>query len=233
MTGVLVATAIVLGVAVAVRDRPSPTAATVTTTTTTTTPPSTRRQGTPIRNCDERIGTVSGKPQWDTPPAMAIDTAKKYRATMETTKGTIAIDLDPAAAPATVNNFVFLARCGFYDGITFHRIAKNFVIQAGDPTGSGRGGPGYTFADELPPAPGYPVGSVAMANSGPDTNGSQFFIVTGPGAAQLPNNYSRFGTVVEGQDTAKAIEDLPVQGGGSDGKPQETVTITSVTVEER
>jgi cyclophilin family peptidyl-prolyl cis-trans isomerase len=175
---------------------------------------------------------VNGKPQWDAPPAMQTAPSRRYRAVLDTTKGRIVIDLDPAAAPITVNNFVFLTRCGFYNGITFHRIAKNFVIQGGDPSGTGTGGPGYTFPDELPSRRGYPIGAVAMANSGPDTNGSQFFIVTGAAAAQLPGNYSLFGRVVEGQAVAKAIEDLPVQGGGSDGAPAETVTITSATIEE-
>ena len=108
---------------------------------------------------------------------------------------------------------------------------KGFVDQAGDPQGTGQGGPGYTFKDELPPLRGYDVGAVAMANAGPNTNGSQFFIVTGTGAATLPNSYSRFGRVVQGQEIAKAIEDLPVQGGKRDGAPEEPVTFT-VSIEE-
>ena len=114
------------------------------------------------------------------------------------------VRLDAKAAPHTVNNFVFLARQGFYDGLTFHRVVPGFVIQGGDPSGDGTGGPGYTFADELPDD-GYPTGSVAMANSGPGTNGSQFFVVTGD-ASFLPNSYSRFGRVTEGLDVAKTIE---------------------------
>ncbi len=123
---------------------------------------------------------------------------------MTTSCGVIVIALDAAAAPKTVNNFVFLARDGFYDGLTFHRVVSGFVIQGGDPEGKGYGGPGYTFPDELPDD-GYPTGSVAMANSGPGTNGSQFFIVTGDASA-LPNSFSKFGRVVRGLGVARTIE---------------------------
>ena len=225
LTAALVVAAVVLGVVVLTRDR-SPRVVVVTTSS------PTRRPGTPVRTCEESVGTVNNKPQWDSPPEMKIDASKSYRAAVDTSKGRIVIDLDPQAAPKTVNNFVFLSRCGFYDGGTFHRVAKDFVIQGGDPSGTGRGGPGYTFADELPSSPGYPLGSVAMANSGPNTNGSQFFIVTGQSATRLPANYSLFGRVVEGQDVAKSIEVLPVQGGGQDGRPTEAVTIQSVTITE-
>ena len=110
---------------------------------------------------------------------MVIDADKRYTATMATSKGTIVIALDPIAAPKTVNNFVFLARYHYYDGVVFHRIIPGFVMQGGDPEGTGRGGPGYKFADELPKPGRYQVGSLAMANAGPNTNGSQFFIITG------------------------------------------------------
>ena len=166
--------------------------------------------------------------QYAQPPAMQIDPAHHYRARMETSKGTIVIDLDQAAAPKTVNNFVFLARCGFYDGVTFHRVAKNFVIQGGDPTARGTGGPGYTFGDELPPQPGYPVGSVAMANAGPDTNGSQFFIITGQQGVQLPPSYSLFGQVIDGLDIVKQLE----AAGLASGTPKESVKMETVTVAE-
>lgn len=222
LTGALVTAAIVFGIVLATRDEAAPKS----------TAQSTRRHGTPVTNCEERVGFVSQKPQWDTPPAMQIDQAKSYTATLATSKGEIVIDLDPKAAPRTVNNFIFLARCGFYDGVTFHRIARNFVIQGGDPSGTGRGGPGYTFPDELPPSPGYPVGAVAMANAGPNTNGSQFFIVTGTGASSLPNNYSLFGRVVRGQEVGKAIQDLQIEGDASDGRPVESVTISTVTIVE-
>ena len=115
--------------------------------------------------------------QWNSPPPMTIDPKKNYTATMETSKGTIEIELFAKDAPKTVNNFVFLAREGFYDGVTFHRVIPNFMIQGGDPTGSGRGGPGYKFEDEVRTNPNkHGTGSLSMANAGPNTNGSQFFI---------------------------------------------------------
>jgi cyclophilin family peptidyl-prolyl cis-trans isomerase len=167
------------------------------------------------------------------PPPMTIDPATSYTATLETSCGEIVIALDAEAAPATVNNFVFLAREGFYDGLTFHRVVTGFVIQGGDPEGDGRGGPGYEFPDELPDD-GYPAGSVAMANSGPDTNGSQFFIVTGD--APLPNAYSKFGRVIEGLEVARAIEafaDPSADPGDPSAQiPASPVYIHSVTITE-
>jgi cyclophilin family peptidyl-prolyl cis-trans isomerase len=154
--------------------------------------------------CSAREPDPAAEPgTYPAPPPMTIDPGASFTATLETSCGPIVIDLDAEQAPETVNNFVFLAREGFYDGLTFHRVVTGFVIQGGDPEGDGRGGPGYTFPDELPDD-GYPPGSVAMANAGPDTNGSQFFIVTGE--APLPNAYSRFGAVTEGLDVARAIE---------------------------
>ncbi|MGD9573291.1 MAG: peptidylprolyl isomerase [Thermoleophilia bacterium] len=170
---------------------------------------------------------------YGSPPEMTIDPATTYTATLETSCGTIVIALDAEAAPLTVNNFVFLAREGFYDGLTFHRVVTGFVIQGGDPEGDGRGGPGYEFEDELP-EDGYPAGSVAMANSGPDTNGSQFFIVTGE--APLPNAYSRFGTVTEGLDVARTIEAFADPqadpGDPASQTPASPVYIHSVTITE-
>ena len=140
-----------------------------------------------------------------TPPAFAIDPTKMYRATVTLDRGTIVLDLDPALAPNTVNNFVGLARQGFYDGLTFHRVVPEFVVQGGCPEGSGRGGPGYRFEDE--PVQGeYTVGSVAMANAGPDTNGSQFFICIDDCRSKLTPNYNLFGHVVEGLDIAQQVE---------------------------
>ncbi len=138
------------------------------------------------------------------PPAMEIDTNTIYRTTITTPKGTIVMDLDPRIAPQTVNNFVALARQGYYDGLTFHRVEPGFVIQGGCPEGSGRGGPGYKFADE--PVQGeYVVGAVAMANAGPDTNGSQFFIcLSDLSGGRLPKQYNLFGQVVEGIDAVQA-----------------------------
>ena len=159
---------------------------------------------------------------------MVIDPAKRYTATMVTSHGTMVIALDPLAAPKTVNSFVFLARYHYYDGVIFHRIIPGFVLQVGDPTGTGTGGPGYKFEDELP-APGrYQVGSLAMANAGPNTNGSQFFIISGSDGVRLPPQYALFGAVVSGGDVVTKIDAL----GTRSGKPTEDVVIESVTIAE-
>jgi peptidylprolyl isomerase len=166
--------------------------------------------------------------RFDGPPPMVIDPAKQYQAEVVTSKGTMTIVLDAVGAPKTVNNFVFLSRWHYYDGIVFHRIIPGFMLQGGDPEGSGRGGPGYRFDDELP-APGrYEIGSLAMANAGPNTNGSQFFIVSGPDGTSLPPSYSLFGKVVGGLDVVKAIESV----GSRSGAPSEPVVIESVTITE-
>ncbi len=166
--------------------------------------------------------------RFDAPPPMVIDPARRYTAEVVTSKGTMTIALDAGAAPKTVNNFVFLARWHYYDGIVFHRIIPGFMLQGGDPEGSGRGGPGYRFDDELP-APGrYEIGSLAMANAGPNTNGSQFFIVSGPDGTALPPSYSLFGKVVKGLDVVTAIESV----GSRSGTPSEKVVIESVTITE-
>jgi len=161
-------------------------------------------------------------------PPMVIDPAKRYTATMVTSKGSMTIALDPQAAPRTVNSFVFLARYHYFDGIVFHRVIPGFVLQGGDPTGTGTGGPGYKFADELPAAGRYGLGSLAMANAGPDTNGSQFFVISGPDGMRLPPSYSLFGKVVAGVDVVTAIDAV----GSSSGKPKEKVAIESVTITE-
>ncbi len=151
------------------------------------------------------------RPTFTQPPPMTIDPAKTYTAKMSTTCGDITIALDAKNSPMTVNSFVFLAQQGFYDGLKFHRVAKDFVVQGGDPVGDGTGGPGYTIPDE-PPADGYKAGSVAMANSGPGTTGSQFFLTwTDQGAAQLggpPYLYSSLGTVTEGLDVVATLGSL-------------------------
>jgi cyclophilin family peptidyl-prolyl cis-trans isomerase len=171
---------------------------------------------------------VAKSKQFDAEPAMGIDSAKRYTADMQTSKGQMTIALDATAAPRTVNSFVFLARNGYYDGIIFHRIIPGFMAQGGDPTGTGRGGPGYQFADELP-APGrYEIGSVAMANAGPNTNGSQFFIISGQDGVRLPPSYSLFGKVVSGVETISALDAV----GTRSGTPTEQVTINSVTITE-
>jgi peptidylprolyl isomerase len=166
--------------------------------------------------------------RWDSPPAMEIDPAKRYTAEMVTSHGTMTIALDPDAAPKTVNNFVFLARQGYYDGVVFHRIIPGFVLQGGDPTGNGTGGPGYRFEDELPKPGRYELGSLAMANAGPNTNGSQFFVISGPDGVRLPPQYSLFGKVVSGLDVVTKIDAI----GSRSGQPKERVTIESVTITE-
>ena len=160
-------------------------------------------------------------------PPMGIDPAKRYSATLETTLGTMVIALDVAAAPLTVNNFVYLAAHHYYDGVIFHRIIKGFMCQGGDPEGSGRGGPGYKFGDELPKPGKYQIGSVAMANAGPNTNGSQFFIVSGPSGVGLPPLYSLFGQVVKGLDVVEAMQNVATRPGD---RPIEDVVIKSVTI---
>ena len=166
---------------------------------------------------------------FDEEPPMVIDTTKRYVATMTTSHGTMVIALDPLAAPKAVNSFVFLARYHYFDGIVFHRIIPGFVLQGGDPTGTGSGGPGYRFADELPAAGRYKLGSLAMANAGPHTNGSQFFVISGPDGVRLPPLYSLFGEVVTGLDVVTAIDAI----GSRSGAPTERVVIESMTIEEK
>ena len=143
--------------------------------------------------------------QWNSPPEMTIDPKKAYSVSIETDRGTIEIELYPQHAPKTVNNFIFLAREGFYDGVSFHRVIANFMIQGGDPTGTGRGGPGYRFEDELKSNPlTHETGVISMANAGPNTNGSQFFITHAP-QPHLNGRHTVFGKVVKGQDVVDAI----------------------------
>jgi peptidyl-prolyl cis-trans isomerase B (cyclophilin B) len=143
--------------------------------------------------------------QWSQPPAMTIDPKQSYRAEMQTNKGLIELELYPQHAPKTVNNFVFLARAGFYDGVRFHRVISNFVIQGGDPTGTGGGGPGYRFEDEVLNNPlKHETGMLSMANAGPNTNGSQFFITHAP-QPHLNGRHTVFGKVTNGMDVVNAI----------------------------
>ena len=165
--------------------------------------------------------------QWSMPPEMEIDPAKNYRATVETSKGTIVLELYPTYAPKTVNNFVFLSREGYYDGIIFHRVIDNFMVQGGDPTGTGRGGPGYKFGDEFVSSLKHDKqGILSMANAGPSTNGSQFFITHGP-TPHLNGKHTVFGQVVEGLDVLMSI---PARDPGNVNAP--AVKIISVTIEE-
>jgi peptidyl-prolyl cis-trans isomerase B (cyclophilin B) len=143
--------------------------------------------------------------QWQSPPPLTIDAQRTYLGSIETEKGTIQLELYAQHAPQTVNNFIFLAREGFYDGVVFHRVIADFMIQGGDPTGSGRGGPGYQFADEFKGNPlKHETGSLSMANAGPNTNGSQFFITHAP-QPHLDGKHTVFGKVVAGQDVVDAI----------------------------
>lgn len=147
-----------------------------------------------------------GSKHWDQAPDMQIDVSKTYGVTIETNRGNIELELYPEHAPNTVNNFVFLAREGYYDGVTFHRVIADFMIQGGDPTGTGAGGPGYKFACEVADNPlRHERGVISMANAGRDTNGSQFFI-THLRQPHLDGNHTVFGKVVTGQQVVDAIE---------------------------
>ncbi len=164
---------------------------------------------------------------------MQLDSEKSYTATLETSHGSVDVEFYHDDAPNTVNNFVSLAREGYYDGTPFHRIIKGFMIQGGDPTGTGTGGPGYKFADE-PVRRDYEPGTLAMANAGPNTNGSQFFICHGDLKGRLPKNYTIFGKVTSGLNTIDKIASVPVQPSraGEPSSPVEKVTLEKVTVEE-
>ncbi len=179
--------------------------------------------------CPPADGTAEKKISFDGVPPMCIDPARSYTAKVETDVGNFTVALDPGRAPKTVNNFVFLARHRFYDGVPFHRVIPGFVVQGGDAQkGDGSGGPGYKFADELPKAGEYETGSLAMANSGPNTNGSQFFIVTGPEGVGLAPLYSLFGKVTEGLEVVKKIE----ADGTKQGAPKVVHKMTRVTITE-
>lgn len=168
---------------------------------------------------------VEGK-SYEAPPDLTIDPEAAYTATLETSEGTMVIELFPEDAPMTVNNFVFLANEGFYEDVIFHRVIPGFMIQGGDPTGTGMGGPGYRFEDEPVQRP-YARGIVAMANAGPNTNGSQFFIMHRD--YQLPPQYTIFGQLIEGEEVLDAI--ATAQTGQMD-RPVDPVVIQSVTIEE-
>ncbi len=160
---------------------------------------------------------------------MCIDPSKTYTAVLDTSMGSMTIALDAAKAPKTVNNFVVLARYKYYEGIIFHRIINTFMCQGGDPTGTGRGGPGYRFEDELPAPNEYRIGSVAMANAGPNTNGSQFFLVSGQAGVGLPPSYSLFGQITEGLDVLDAMQSVDTD---RNDRPHTDVVINSVTITE-
>ena len=163
--------------------------------------------------------------QYDAPPPLTIDPAKRYAATFVTSKGEIVVSLFADKAPNTVNNFVFLAREGFYDGTTFHRVIPNFMAQGGDPAGTGRGGPGYRFADEFAPGLKHDKpGILSMANAGPNTNGSQFFLTFVP-TPHLDGRHAVFGEVVGGMDVLLSVSPRDPQSASAPGDAIETIRI--------
>jgi cyclophilin family peptidyl-prolyl cis-trans isomerase len=185
-----------------------------------------------VTKSDDKKKSSGPQRTFSTAPKQTIDPTKTYNATIATTEGTINVALDAKKAPKATNNFVFLARKGFYDKLCIDRASKDFVIQGGSPKCDQQGGPGYTVVGEVP-TDNYPVGALAAAKGGNDpagTMGSQFFIVTGSKGATLPNDYARFGSVTKGIDVAKAIEALAPTSG--DGKPTKKVTIKKITISE-
>ena len=174
-------------------------------------------------------GSAPKTQKFSAPPDLGIDPAKRYTATIDTSLGELVVALDAANAPQTVNNFVFLALHHYYDGVIFHRIINGFMCQGGDPTGTGTGGPGYRFEDELPKRGEYQIGSVAMANAGPNTNGSQFFLVSGPSGVGLPPQYSLFGQIVKGLDVLEQMQGVRTASGD---RPVDDVVINTVTITE-
>ncbi len=184
--------------------------------------------------CPPIDGSVEQRREFTDSHQLCIDPAKTYVATFDTTQGSFSVRLLSDRAPGTVNNFVSLARWKYFDGTKCHRVIEDFVVQCGDPTATGTGGPGYSFADELPQAGEYKIGSLAMANSGPNTNGSQFFVITGNSGASLPPSYSLFGEVVDGLDTAvKAMGALFNPDPAANGVPPAgDIVLKSVTISE-
>ena len=174
-------------------------------------------------------GSAPQQRKFSAPFEMSIDPAKEYQALISTSVGDMVAYLYPSQAPVPVNNFVNLARHHYYDGLVFHRIIQGFMIQGGCPEGSGRGGPGYRFEDELPEAGKYAIGSLAMANAGPNTNGSQFFIVSGASGVGLPPSYALFGKLISGLDVLAEIEQVATD---RSDRPLTDVVINSVTITE-
>lgn len=166
--------------------------------------------------------------QYPSPPELTVDLSKKYTATIKTNHGDVEIDLDVERSPQTVNNFVFLAREGYYDNVIFHRVIEGFMIQGGDPTETGTGGPGYKFRDEIEGAGSYERGTVAMANAGPNTNGSQFFIMHKD--VGLPHSYTIFGKVSNGLEV---VDSIATSDTNQNDRPHADVTIESITISEK
>ena len=202
--------------------------------TTVTAAPESREFAYGAGECPPVDGSAEQRREFAAAPQLCIDPAKTYEADVVTNLGDFTIRLAPDRAPGTVNNFVSLARWKYYDDTTCHRVIADFVVQCGDPTATGSGGPGYQFADELPQAGEYTIGSIAMANAGPDTNGSQFFIITGNNGAGLPPNYSLFGDVINGLDTTvPAMAALFNPDPSANGVPPAgEIRIVSVTIRE-
>ena len=177
------------------------------------------------------VRAAEAKKSYDKPPEMKIDPNKTYTATITTSKGKIVVDLFPKEAPKSVNNFVFLARDKFYDGTIFHRVIPGFMIQGGDPTGTGRGGPGYQFENENKDSQRkFDAGTLAMANAGPDTNGCQFFINDAESQWLTPDKYTIFGHVKDGQDVVKAIANADRD---ENDRPKQEIKIESITIDEK
>ena len=227
---------IVLSTACIIESTRTPVSATPTSPPPTATAGAATTTSAPVSTPTPRVVSVGGRTikQYAQPPQLTIDATETYTATIKTNLGDITLDLFVLEAPRTVNNFVFLAREGFYDNTTFHRVMKDFMIQGGDPLGTGFGGPGYRFADE-PVTRRYTRGILAMGNSGPDTNGSQFFIVHGADAG-LPPQYTIFGQVIEGIDTVDKLANTPVTASarrhGELSVPTQPLVIQSVTITE-
>jgi cyclophilin family peptidyl-prolyl cis-trans isomerase len=190
--------------------------------------------GTTADGCPPTDGSSDRVTAFEAAPPMCIDTSKEYTATVATNVGDLTIELDVDSAPSAVNNFVVLARYHYYDDTPCHRIIPDFMAQCGDPTGTGTGGPGYAFADELPDSSdAYVYGAVAMANSGPNTQGSQFFTVTAPQGYPLQPNYTVFGQVVDSDATLATLNAAGNPDPAANGvPPAEDVTIESVTITE-
>jgi len=180
--------------------------------------------------CPAVDGSEARAAQFEKAPPTCIEEGATYLAVVNTNKGEITIRLDQSKAPLAVNSFVTLARYKYFDGTQCHRAIPNFVVQCGDPTATGSGGPGYQFADELPAQGEYKVGSIAMANSGPNTNGSQFFVITGSDGASLPPQYTLFGEVTDGLDTTVPALDAAGNPENNGIPPLEPIVINSVTI---
>ncbi len=247
ITNVVIVVAIVVGVALIIKvsggdKNTDTTATTVAATSETTIAAPTATSIAPVEGraitgetpCPAADGSESRAASFEKSPPMCIDVAKTYTAVVITNKGEFTIVLDAVRAPLAVNNFVTLARYHYFDGTTCHRAIKDFVVQCGDPTATGGGGPGYAFADELPTSGSYRLGSLAMANSGPNTNGSQFFVITGEQGAGLPPSYTLFGQVTDGLDsTVPALNSASNPDPAANGvPPTETLQIISVTITE-